>query len=130
MKPMKYILILYILITLFFSGCYSATHQGYKSFMDDSIGSKTIVAFHKFPNTGELIRADYLIAGKGVTAIEKDENGNMVIHWDIEEILPTHPIKESVGKCLIYEVVDPKTHILKAWGYDEGGNPLSCRFWP
>ncbi|GIU38370.1 hypothetical protein L2719_16130 [Shewanella schlegeliana] len=85
----------------------------------------------RFGNAGDLIRSDYMVAGDGFTHITKNENGDIVQHWFISEVLPNFVgEKEWVGKCKIFYVVDPKTNIIKSWGYDEGGNPQSCRDWP
>ena len=83
-----------------------------------------------FKDTGKFERADYSIIGKGVTHTTKDKEGNLIVHWDLNEILPNFGYKKFVGKCLIYEIVDPNTHIIKGWGFDKGGNPQSCRVWP
>ena len=49
----------------------------------------------------------------------------------MQEVLEnTRTEREWIGKCLIYYVVDSNTYIIKGWGFDKGGNPLSCRTWP
>ena len=83
-----------------------------------------------FENAGKLIRADFVLGGQGLTHITKNKDGDLVYHFSGQEILSNYSMKEWVGKCLIYEVVDPETYIIKSWGFDEGGNPLSCRSWP
>ena len=126
---MKYCFFIGIMFVL--SGCYRVGHQDWVDFQNDLIGKKT--SFEKpfkFKNAGQLIRGDFEIAGHGITHVTKDKDGNLIVHWYVSEILPNAPKKEWVGKCLLYEIVDPKTHIVKGWGYDEGGNPLSCRTWP
>lgn len=83
---------------------------------------------YKFSNSGEFIRGDYVIAGNGLTRISKDKDGNLIYHFSVQEILSnTRTEKEWIGKCLIYYVVDSETHIVKGWGFDKEGNPLSCR---
>jgi hypothetical protein len=82
----------------------------------------------KFSRAGEFIRGNYVVAGEGLLNINKNEEGQLVYHVFVQEILPnTRMEKEWIGKCLIYYVVDPETYIVKDWGFDEGGNPLSCR---
>jgi hypothetical protein len=83
---------------------------------------------YKFSNSGEFIRGDYVIAGDGLTRISEDKNGDLIYHFSVQEILSnTRTEKEWIGKCLIYYVADPETYIVKDWGFDEGGTPLSCR---
>jgi len=99
--------------------------------MDNRIGNK--VSFldpTRFGDAGELIRADYLISGKGFTHVTKNDDGDIVQHWFYSEVLPAHGNNEWVGKCKVFFVVDAKTNIIKSWGYDEGANPESCRHWP
>ena len=91
-------------------------------------------------NAGELIRADFLISGDGFTHVTLNENSDIVQHWFVNEVLATlvenegsifqRGDKEWIGKCMYYYIADPKTNIIKNWGYDKGGNPLSCRVWP
>jgi hypothetical protein len=80
-------------------------------------------------DAGELIRADYLIGGEGLTNITILDSGVLRYHFSRQEVLPNYSIKDYVGKCLIYYDVDPKTHIIISWGFDKGGNSLSCRTW-
>ena len=83
---------------------------------------------YKFSNSGEFIRGDYVIAGDGLLEVTTNEDGSLIYHFFIQEILPhTRMEKEWVGKCLVYYVVDPETYVVKDWGFDDGGNPLSCR---
>ena len=85
----------------------------------------------KFTRAGKFIRGDYAIAGEGLLSVTKNNMGELIYHVFVQEILKnTRTEKEWVGKCLIYYVVDPKTYIVKSWGFDKGGNPLSCRTWP
>ena len=115
-------------------------HQDYINFENSTIGKKvnTIKPF-KFKDAGEFIRGEFVTYGLGFTHVSKDKNGNLITHWDVSEILPVAALKgnafaapankEWIGKCLTYSIVDPKTHIIKGWGFDKGGNPLSCRTW-
>ena len=112
-------------------GCSAPGHDDYVNYENSMVGTK--VAYtepYRFEMAGKLIRADFLIGGPGFTHITKDNQGNLIYHYSSEEVLPTYPKKEWVGKCMTYYVVDPDTLIIKSWGFDEGGNPLSCRTWP
>lgn len=83
---------------------------------------------HKFSRAGQHIRGDYVVGGYGLTHIDSNAQGQLIYHVFVQEILPNTPMeKEWVGKCLIYHVVDPNTKIVLSWGFDVGGNPLSCR---
>ena len=98
--------------------------------LDSMVGTTArIVAPTSNEDSGDLIRSDYLISGKGFTHISKNENGDIVQHWFYSEVLPTHSRKDWVGKCKIIYVVDSKTYIIKSWDYDKGANPESCRHW-
>ncbi|RVU37004.1 hypothetical protein EOE67_11880 [Rheinheimera riviphila] len=98
--------------------------------LDGEVGTKaTILDPTRYGNSGDLIRADYLVSGEGFTHITINGNGDIIQHWFLSEVLPTHSIKEWVGKCKIYYVVDSKTNIIKNWGYDKDSNPESCRDW-
>lgn len=122
----------FILMLFLLNGCYAIVggHQHFKDSRNDRIGKKVwFTEPFRFENAGKFVRGKIVISGQGFTHITKDNNGNLIYHWDLEEILP-HYKKEWVGKCLIYYVVDPKTHIIKDWGFDKGGNPFSCRTWP
>ena len=82
----------------------------------------------QFSRAGEFIRGNYVIAGEGLLNVNKNGEGQLVYHVFVQEILPnTRMEKEWIGKCLIYYVVDPETYIVRDWGFDEGGNPFSCR---
>jgi hypothetical protein len=118
-----------IVFTSYFLLACAAGHDDFVSLKDNSIGTKMVREKpYYWEDSGELIRGDYVVSGKGLTKIDTDSNGNVIYHYSIHEILPnTRTEKEWVGKCLIYYVVDPKTYIVKGWGFDEGGNPLSCR---
>lgn len=119
-----------ILLLFVLNGC-AVGHQDFVSSMDSEVGTKiTFLKPFKFENSGELIRADFLIAGDGLTQITKDEKGNLIYHFSDQEILSNFHTKEWIGKCLFYYVVDPESNIIKGWAYDKGGNPLSCRTWP
>jgi hypothetical protein len=126
---MKYI-IFFILFVLLIAGC-AAGHQDYVDFKNSLIGKvEKETAPFKWENSGELIRADFLISGQGLTEITKDDEGNLIYHYSVQEVLDTNPRVEWVGKCLTYNVVNPETMIIIDWGFDKGGNPLSCRTWP
>jgi hypothetical protein len=128
----------YYLLTLamfiFLNGC-SVGHKDWKNDMNNQIGTKIKgplpVKPYRYKDAGKLQRGDFWIVGEGLTHITKDKDGNLVYHYFDSEILPNFTgKKEWIGKCKIYLVVDPKTHIIKGWGYDKDGNPLSCRTWP
>jgi len=136
---MKNILMSFALSFLL-SGC-AVGHKPWVEIQNDQIGQKVgVLDPNRFGNAGELIRANFLVAGKGFTHITEDKNGNVIQHWFVSEVLPnyydedgpfglTTGVKEWVGKCKYYYVVDPETHVIKGWGIDEGGNPQSCRVW-
>ena len=90
----------------------------------------------KYQNAGKLILGDFEIRGQGLVRISQDKNRNLIYHWFESEILPNsnNPYmqhsKLSIGKCKYYYVVDPKTKVIKNWGFDKGGNPLSCSINP
>ena len=112
------------------AGC-AVGHKDFISYQDKSIGRAVVETMpYKWPDSGGLIRADFLLSGEGLIHINKDETGNLIYHYSVQEVLPHFQNKEWVGKCLIYEVVDPVTRVIKDWGFDKGGNPLSCRTWP
>lgn len=141
---MKYLFIATLILIL--NGCYTVGHQDYVNWEDSRIGTKAYyIKPYKFTHTnpGEFTRGNFEIAGYGLTHVTKDIDGNLITHWDDGEILPNYANgevelfsvklktgrKEWVGKCLTYYVIDAKTHIIKSWGFDKGGNPLSCRTW-
>ena len=119
-----------ILLVMVLTGC-AAGHQDFIDLRNDLYVNQVVMdenAPYKFSRSGEFIRGDYVIAGDGLTEISHDNNGNLIYHFSVQEILPnSRTEKEWVGKCLIYYVVDPNTRLVKDWGFDEGGNPLSCR---
>ncbi|WP_105257797.1 hypothetical protein [Pseudoalteromonas sp. T1lg88] len=118
------------LITSTLIGCANG-HTDYIDFENSMIGKE--MPYTKpfvFENAGKLVRADFVIGGQGLTHITKGTDGNLIYHISDQEVLPNVQKKEWVGKCLIYYVVDAETNIIKSWGFDEGGNPLSCRTWP
>jgi hypothetical protein len=137
----RYYLLL-IISLIFFNGCYSFGHQDWVSYTNEIIGKKIPykTAPKKWEHSGKLIRGNFLIGGEGLTHITQDKDGNLIYHISSAEILPIfydiskpsilRTNKEWVGKCKYYYIVDPKTHIVKNWGFDKGGNPLSCRTWP
>lgn len=114
-------------IGIYFTGC-GVGHQDFINIQNNEIGKKIPYFKFKFENTGKIVGGIHKV-GYGLTHITKDKNGNLIYHWDIEEILPHYKYKEITGKCKIYEVVDPKTLIRKSWGFEQDSNPLSCRTW-
>jgi hypothetical protein len=136
-QMIKQILVI-VLLPLFY-GC-AVGNDPWADYKNEYIGKKaTVLDPTRFGNAGELIRADFLISGDGFTHVTKNENGDIVQHWFVSEVLPNfvenegsifqRGHKEWVGKCKYYYIVDSKTNIIKSWGYDKGGNPLSCRVW-
>jgi hypothetical protein len=124
-----YVLITKIVLLLTLTGC-AAGHGDFVNFQNDRIGKKMpYKKVFKYENSGQLIRADFLISGHGLTSITTDKDGYLIYHFSIQEVLPNFGNKELIGKCLTYSVVEPKTYIIIAWGFEEGGNPLSCRTW-
>ena len=64
------------------SGC-AVGHKPWVEMQNDQIGQKVAVLDPtRFGDAGELIRADFLIAGKGFTHTTEDENGNIVLSGD------------------------------------------------
>lgn len=125
----NYILGFCIVLLLSIGGC-AAGHEDYKKYLNMNIGeSIKNQKLSRSPDVGKLIRSDYLIDGEGLTNITTLDSGILRYHFRRQEVLPNYSIKDYVGKCLIYYDVDPNTHIIIAWGFDEGGNPLSCRTW-
>lgn len=109
----------------------SVGHKDYIDFRNDEIGTE--IPYRepfKFKNSGELVRGDFVRSGEGLTHITKDESGDLIYHIFDQEVLANYPKKEWIGKCLTYYKVDPQSYIIKSWGFDKGGNPLSCRTWP
>lgn len=127
MKPYSLFLIGIIYI---FSGC-SVGYQDFVDMENDMIGGKLMnYKPYKYKDAGKLIRADFLVQGEGLTHITKDEDGNLVHHYFLDEVLSNfRGNKKWIGKCLIYKVIDSKTKVVTGWGFDKGGNPLSCRTW-
>ncbi|MCL1080192.1 hypothetical protein D5R81_19460 [Parashewanella spongiae] len=121
--------VLFLLSILSISGC-AVGHNDFVNYRDNDIGTVMIYKMpFKFKNSGELRRGDFAITGQGLTHIDKDTDGNLIYHFSDQEILPHFHKKEWIGKCLTYYVVNPTTFIIKSWGFDKGGNPLSCRTW-
>ncbi len=129
MKYYRTIGVLFVMV-FWMVGCYSFGHKDYVNYWNGEIGKKMpYTKPFKYKNSGSLIRGDFAISGQGLISIDTDENGSLVYHFSVQEILPHYHKKEWVGKCLTYVVVEPETHIVKSWGFDKGGNPLSCRTW-
>lgn len=108
----------------------AAGHQDFIDLRNAFVGRKVPYgnAPEKYAEAGQFYRGDYVISGYGLTHIDSNEQGQLIYHVFVQEILPNTPMeKEWVGKCLIYYVVDPETKIVLSWGFDQGGNPLSCR---
>ncbi|WP_435274838.1 hypothetical protein ACMAZF_16495 [Psychrobium sp. nBUS_13] len=127
---MKSYHIVCLLLLLSIGGC-TTGYQGYVNVLDDKIGTKMHYKKpFKYKNAGQLKRANFVITGQGLTEITKKNEGDLIYHFNNQEILPNFSNKDLVGKCLIYYVVDSKTYIIKRWGFDKGGNPSSCRMWP
>ena len=131
MKMKTYIVMFfYILLFLNLSGCVVG-HEDYKRVLDMDIGNN--IEEHPpfdFSKAGELIRSDYLLAGEGLTHTTIESNDILRFHYNVQEVLKNYSIKAYVGKCLIYYDVNPETKIILGWGFDDGGNPQSCRTWP
>jgi len=124
-----YLLTIVIMFLALIGGCVVG-QSDYINFKNNRVGKKMPYKEpFKFKDAGKLIRADYLIGGQGLTHITIGKDGNLIYHFSDQEVLPNFQTKEWVGRCLTYYVVDPKTYIIKEWGFDEGGNPLSCRTW-
>lgn len=125
----NYILGFCFVSLLSIGGC-AVGHEDYKKYLNMNIGeSINSQNLSKSPDAGKLIRSDYLIGGEGLTNITTLGSGILRYHFSRQEVLPNYGIKEYVGKCLIYYDVDPKSFLITAWGFDYGGNPLSCRTW-
>ena len=127
---MKYY-ILIIGMMLLLNGCYKVGYQDFVDIENNMIGGKVMnYKPLKYKNAGKPRRGDSIITGQGFTHISKMKNGDLVHHWSNQEILPSFKgNKEWIGKCLVYQIIDAKTGIVKSWGFDKGGNPLSCRSW-
>jgi hypothetical protein len=121
-----------VMFLIFFnlSGCVVG-HSDYKRYLDMNIG-KNIKHYMPYDGSksGQLIRSDYLLGGDGLTHKTILDDGVVRYHFSGQEVLPNYSIKDYVGRCLVYYDVDPETHIILRWGFDKGGNPLSCRTWP
>jgi len=122
--------IFFILFTsLLFSGCIMrGGHQPFVKMYNNHLGKKNLFDKYKFESYGQII-GGFRKSGYGLTHITKDKNGNLIYHWDHWEVLPNYNDKKAVGKCKVYEIVDPKTKIVKAWGFEPDSNPLSCQVW-
>ncbi len=136
---MKYLVIL--VFVLVFNGCYKIGYEGFVDSENILIGKRVPYnTIEDWSFSGTIIGGNFLVAGKGLTHITKNKKGDLIYHIDESEVLPNfyddskpkifRTSKKWVGKCKIYYIVDPKTYIIKSWGFDKGGNPLSCRTWP
>jgi hypothetical protein len=109
----------------------AAGHQDFINFRNNFDVGREIMfktSPDRFSRAGEYIRGDYVISGDGLLNVNTNSEGQLVYHVFVQQILPnTRMEKEWIGKCLIYYIVDPETYIVKSWGFDDGGNPLSCR---
>lgn len=118
-----------LLATLLATSC-SIGNSPWAEYQNDKVGRKaTFLDPTRFGNAGELIRADYLISGDGFTHTSQNEDGYILQHWFISEVLPSSPSPAWVGKCKVVYVVDPKSNIIVDWYYDKDSNPESCRVW-
>jgi hypothetical protein len=123
-----------LLVILVFSGmilsCVVIGNIPFAKALDSRVGQKaSLLDPTRYGDAGDIIRGTFMISGDGFTHITKNENGDIVQHWFYSEVLSNFNRKEWIGKCKVFFVVDPKTNIIKDWGYDEGGNPQSCRHW-
>ena len=127
-KRLTYFLIACMAIVV---GCSTVGHQDFIDLRNRQVGT---IEMHKkpykFKNAGRLIRANFLLGGDGLTHITKNSTGDLVYHYSEQEVLPGFHVKEWVGECLTYDIVDAEDYTIKGWGFDQGGNPLSCRTWP
>jgi hypothetical protein len=126
---MKYITLSVMLVLL--TGCYKVGYEDFLDSRDADVGKKpAFLKPFKFKNAGKPRRGKNIITGQGFTHITKMKNGDLMYHWDSQEILPSFKGNKTwIGKCLTYEIIDAKTGLVKSWGFDKGGNPLSCRTW-
>ena len=127
---MRHYLIVAISLVLL-NGCYKVGYGDFLDFRNEGIGKKPYFTQpFRFKDAGELRRGDFLITGQGFTHITKNEGGDLIYHWDSGEVLPNfNGNKAWIGKCKYYYIIDAKTGLVKSWGFDKGGNPLSCRTW-
>jgi hypothetical protein len=67
-----------IILLLMLGGC-AAGHDDYVNFENNMLGKKMpFKEPFKFDNAGELLRADFLLGGQGLTHITKDQEGNLI----------------------------------------------------
>ena len=125
------LLCLLVLSVIFLNGC-AVGNKPFSARNDSKVGTNAFFLDPtRYGDAGDLIRADYLIAGDGFTHITVNDDGDTVQYWFLSEVLPNFVgEKEWVGKCKIVYVVDSNTNVIKSWDYDEDSNPQSCRDWP
>ena len=107
-------------------------HEGYVESLNLWVGSDvSYLQPYTYGAVGRFVLedTDYVIFGSGLTHRSKDDQGKLRYHFFDQEILPGYENPAWVGKCLMYIVVNPDSHIIESWEFDEGGNPLSCRLW-
>lgn len=104
-----------LFISIFFIGC-GVGHQDWVDIQNNHIGTKApYLTPYRNPNAGKKIGV-LLIVGDGLTHITYNKDGDMVYHYYDSEILEHKNYKNAKGKCKFYEIVDPKTRIIKSWG--------------
>ena len=125
---MKYLL--FIISIFIFNGCFTSAHQDFIKNMNSQIGHKVAIDVKpfKYKWAGQMFRGDFVKSSIGLTHITYDKNGNIVRHWYGQEVLPNGP-KKMIGKCLTYQVINSKNGTIIQWGFDKGGNPISCVLW-
>ena len=127
------IIVFSLVIVLLMSCETTRGHQGFVNHLNRGIGKKAIaVEPFQYDDAGYLSSGGSIMGRKGITHVTMNKHGDLVLHWAGKEVLPNYPSvsgRNIVGRCFIYQVVDAQTHIIKRWGFDKGGNPLSCRKW-
>ena len=118
---MKYI---FLLLVVFQNGCVNSNPQAsYADAMDLIVEQKRKIT--EYP---------YSLMLRHLTHVTDNGEGNCVyhfFHYEYKEGTYIIPFllreKETIGKCMVYYVVDPLTDVIIDWGYDEGSNPKTCR---